>query len=135
MTPRTDIPVQLAVEVLTHLNHGFVLAPRGKGVTGLGDRNKTDASLTELDRRTWNWAKLRLSWAIQDVDYLETMVRRERQGISHSVSIRVSLGQSTGPAHSGATPSSGTKQSTPTPDCWASPPCRSTPPEAGRSSR
>ena len=33
-----------------------------------------------------------LLWVIQDVDYLETMVRRERRGASHGVSIRVARG-------------------------------------------
>ena len=33
-----------------------------------------------------------LVWVIQDVDYLETVVRRERQGTSHGVSIRVARG-------------------------------------------
>ena len=31
-------------------------------------------------------------WVIQDVDYLETVVRRERQGTSHGLSIRVARG-------------------------------------------
>ena len=30
-----------------------------------------------------------LVWVIQDVDYLETVVRRERQGTSHGLSIKV----------------------------------------------
>ena len=33
-----------------------------------------------------------LVWVIQDVDYLETVVRRERRGASHGVSIRVVRG-------------------------------------------
>ena len=33
-----------------------------------------------------------LVWVIQDVDYLGTVVRRERQGTSHGVSIRVARG-------------------------------------------
>ena len=33
-----------------------------------------------------------LVWLIQDVDYLETVVRRERQGPSHGLSIRVARG-------------------------------------------
>ena len=33
-----------------------------------------------------------LVWVIQDVDYLETVVRRERQGTSHGLSIRVARG-------------------------------------------
>ena len=33
-----------------------------------------------------------LVWIIQDVDYLETVVRRERRGTSHGVSIRVARG-------------------------------------------
>ena len=33
-----------------------------------------------------------LVWVIQDVDYLETVVRRERQGASHSLSIHVARG-------------------------------------------
>ena len=33
-----------------------------------------------------------LVWVIQDVDYLETVVRRERRGTSHGVSIRVARG-------------------------------------------
>ena len=33
-----------------------------------------------------------LIWVIQDVDYLETVVRRERQGSSHGLSIRVARG-------------------------------------------
>ena len=33
-----------------------------------------------------------LVWVIDDVDYLETVVRRERQGTSHGVSIRVARG-------------------------------------------
>ena len=33
-----------------------------------------------------------LVWVIQGVDYLETVVRRERRGASHSVSIRVARG-------------------------------------------
>ena len=33
-----------------------------------------------------------LVWVIQDVDYLETVVRRERRGASHGVSIRVARG-------------------------------------------
>ena len=33
-----------------------------------------------------------LVWVIQDVDYLETVVRRERQGSSHGLSIRVARG-------------------------------------------
>ena len=33
-----------------------------------------------------------LVWVIQDVDYLETVVRRERQGSSHGLSIRVTRG-------------------------------------------
>ena len=33
-----------------------------------------------------------LVWVIQGVDYLETVVRRERQGTSHGVSIRVAKG-------------------------------------------
>ena len=33
-----------------------------------------------------------LVWVIQGVDYLETMVRRERRGTSHGVSIRVARG-------------------------------------------
>ena len=31
-------------------------------------------------------------WVLQDVDYLETVVRRERQGSSHGLSIRVARG-------------------------------------------
>ena len=31
-------------------------------------------------------------WVIQDVEYLETVVRRERQGTSHGLSIRVARG-------------------------------------------
>ena len=34
----------------------------------------------------------KLVWVIQDVDYLETVVRRERRGTSHGVSIRVARG-------------------------------------------
>ena len=34
----------------------------------------------------------KLVWVIQDVDYLETVVRRERQGTSHGLSIRVARG-------------------------------------------
>ena len=33
-----------------------------------------------------------LVWVIQDVDYLETVVRRERRGTSHGLSIRVARG-------------------------------------------
>ena len=33
-----------------------------------------------------------LVWVIQGVDYLETVVRRERRGTSHGVSIRVAKG-------------------------------------------
>ena len=33
-----------------------------------------------------------LIWVIQGVDYLETVVRRERQGSSHGLSIRVARG-------------------------------------------
>ena len=33
-----------------------------------------------------------LVWVIQGVDYLETVVHRERQGTSHGVSIRVAKG-------------------------------------------
>ena len=33
-----------------------------------------------------------LIWVIQDVDYLETVTRRERRGTSHGVSIRVARG-------------------------------------------
>ena len=33
-----------------------------------------------------------LVWVIQGVDYLETVVRRERRGTSHGVSIRVARG-------------------------------------------
>ena len=33
-----------------------------------------------------------LVWVIQDVDYLETVVRRERQGTSHGLSIKVAQG-------------------------------------------
>ena len=33
-----------------------------------------------------------LIWVIQDIDYLETMVRRELQGTSHGLSIRVARG-------------------------------------------
>ncbi len=33
-----------------------------------------------------------LVWVLQDVDYLETVVRRERQGSSHGLSIRVARG-------------------------------------------
>ena len=33
-----------------------------------------------------------LVWVIQGVDYLETVVRRERQGTSHGISIRVARG-------------------------------------------
>ena len=33
-----------------------------------------------------------LVWVIQDVDYLETVVRRERRGTSHRVSIRITRG-------------------------------------------
>ena len=33
-----------------------------------------------------------LVWVIQDVDYLETVVRRERRGYSHGLSIRVARG-------------------------------------------
>ena len=33
-----------------------------------------------------------LVWVIQGVDYLETITRRERQGASHGVSIRVARG-------------------------------------------
>ena len=33
-----------------------------------------------------------LVWVIQSVDYLETVVRRERRGASHGVSIRVARG-------------------------------------------
>ena len=33
-----------------------------------------------------------LVWVIQDVDYLETVTRRERRGSSHGVSIRVARG-------------------------------------------
>ena len=34
----------------------------------------------------------KLVWVIQDVDYLETVVRRERRGTSHGLSIRVARG-------------------------------------------
>ena len=33
-----------------------------------------------------------LVWVLQDVDYLETVVRRERQGTSHGLSIRAARG-------------------------------------------
>ena len=33
-----------------------------------------------------------LVWVLQDVDYLETVVRRERRGSSHGLSIRVARG-------------------------------------------
>ena len=33
-----------------------------------------------------------LVWVIQDVNYLETVTRRERRGTSHGVSIRVARG-------------------------------------------
>ena len=33
-----------------------------------------------------------LVWVLQDVDYLEAVVRRERQGTSHGLSIRVARG-------------------------------------------
>ena len=33
-----------------------------------------------------------LVWVVQDVDYLETLVRRERRGTSHGLSIRVARG-------------------------------------------
>ena len=33
-----------------------------------------------------------LIWVIQDVDYLETVIQRERQGTSHGLSIRVARG-------------------------------------------
>ena len=32
------------------------------------------------------------SWVIQSADYLETVVRRERRGASHGVSVRVARG-------------------------------------------
>ena len=53
-----------------------------------------------------------LVWVIQDVDYLETVVRRERSSASHGLS------NTTSPAPSGAGPSSGTRRSTPIPACW-----------------
>ena len=45
-----------------------------------------------------------LVWVIQGVDYLETVVRRERRGTSHGVSIRVARGLYYSPASSGADP-------------------------------
>ena len=48
-----------------------------------------------------------LVWVIQDVDYLETVVRRERQGTSHGVSIRITRAFTTGPAPFAAAPPCG----------------------------
>ena len=45
-----------------------------------------------------------LVWAIQGVDYLETVVRRERRGTSQGLSIRVARASTTGPAPSAAGP-------------------------------
>ena len=48
---------------------------------------------TTLGRVPFNLMKPEtLVWVIQDVDYLETVVRRERRGSSHGVSIRVARG-------------------------------------------
>ena len=50
------------------------------------------------DARTFRATSLNLMkseqlvWVIQGVDYLETVVRRERQSTSHGVSIRVTKG-------------------------------------------
>ena len=71
-----------------------------------------------------------LVWVLQDVDCLETVVRRERRGSSHGLSIGSPAGSTTGPAPLGAVPSSGRKPSTPIPDSWASPPNTSTTPTA-----
>ena len=67
----------------------------------------------------------KLVWVMQDVDYLETVTRREHQGSSHGLSIRVPAASTTGRAPSGAGPSSGMRQSTPTQDYWVSQPSTS----------
>ena len=44
----------------------------------------------------------KLVWVMQDVDYHETVTRRERRGNSHGLSIRVARAFTTGRARSGA---------------------------------
>ena len=76
-----------------------------------------------------------LVWVIQGVDYLETVVRRERRGTSHGVSIRVERGlYYRRPAPSGADPWRGRRQSMPKQGCSASRPGTSTSPAAGSGS-
>ena len=60
-----------------------------------------------------------LVWVIQGVDYLETVVRRERQGTSHGLSVRVARGLYYRPSTFRSRPiSSGMRQSTRIPACW-----------------
>ena len=48
---------------------------------------------TIADRVPFNLMKSEsLVWVMQDVDYLETLVRRERRGSSHGLSVRVARG-------------------------------------------
>ena len=75
-----------------------------------------------------------LVWVIQDVDYLETVTRRERRGTSHGVSIRVARGLYYRPSTFRSRPIEGRRPSTPTPASWASRPSTSSSLEAGRSS-
>ena len=75
-----------------------------------------------------------LVWVIQGVDYLESVVRRSAAEPPTAAASGWHEGFTTGPAPSGAGPSSGRRPSTPTPGSWASPPSTSTLREAGRSS-
>ena len=72
-----------------------------------------------------------LVWVIQGVDYLETVVRRERRGTSHGVSIRVARGLYYSPRQFRSRPISGRRRYTPTQACWASRPSTCTSPGRG----
>ncbi len=60
-----------------------------------------------------------LVWVIQDVDYLETVERRERRRTSHGVSVRVARGLYYRPSIFRSRPIEWEERSTPTPGGWA----------------
>ena len=68
----------------------------------------------------------KLVWVMDDVDYIETVVRREPRGSSHGLSIRIARGVYYRPAPSEAVQSNGRKPYTRTPACSGSPPSTST---------
>ena len=76
----------------------------------------------------------KLVWVMDDVDYIGTIVRRERRGSSHGLSIRIARGVYHRPVPSEAVQSNGRKPCTRTQDYSGSPPSTSTSRDPRRSS-